>query len=76
MSDSGIMLTDVQLKATVVALRDRLFETERYISGGSFEPCHPTCDHCAPRVAYFAEIQAGMIERKRVILSVLALLDL
>lgn len=68
-------LTDDQRKATVVALRDRLFETERYISGSGYEPCHPDCEHCAPKVAHFAEIQAGLIERKQTIQSVLALLD-
>jgi hypothetical protein len=75
LSGRTLSLSEVQAKATVVALRDRLFETERYISGAGYTPCHPTCEHCAPKVAHFAEIQAGLIERKRVIQSVLALLD-
>jgi hypothetical protein len=70
-----VSLSDAQARATVVALRDRLFETERYISGGGFTPCHPTCEHCLPKVAHFAKIQAGLIERKKTIQSVLALLD-
>lgn len=70
-----VELSDQQRRTTVVALRDRLFETERYISGSTFTPCHPTCEHCAPKVEHFASIQSGLIERKQIIQGVLALLD-
>lgn len=63
--------TDDEARSTVTALRAYLFETRQYLRGTGYEPCHPDCPHCAPKVEHFAAITADLQERERRIRSAL-----
>jgi hypothetical protein len=68
-------LTDDQRTQAVAALRDRRFETERYVRSTSYEPCAPGCEHCAPKVAHFAALRADLERRHEAIIAALVALD-
>jgi hypothetical protein len=63
-----------QEAAAVTALHAYRFETDRYLRDSGYQPCHPTCEHCAPKAVHFAEIKAGLEQRRATIIGALTAL--
>lgn len=67
-------LSERARRATVAALRDYRFETQRYIDGARYTPCALACEHCAPKVAHFEELRVNLVERSVAIAEALGAL--
>lgn len=57
------VIPEALVPITLNALRDKHFESQQYVRSTTYEPCHPDCVHCRPRVEHFAELRANLEER-------------
>lgn len=66
-----LALSEEQVHEVVMALHDRRFETDRYLSGMVFHPCAPNCEHCAPKVEQAEKMKAGLQRRRDLVVDAL-----